>query len=346
MAPRDLRAGLRREDLVRREQGMPPAVRARLWSRLRDARAPKPAWHRRPVSWGLAASAAALALVVFLMRTPPPRALGGLEVARASADLMAREDAAGVVIEGGEAALLDSTRGITLRNQGPLVVRREPTGVRLVRGRAEFSVAHRQRGAPPAVVLVSGGAIEVMGTRFTVDEQGRGGTVTLHEGAIAFRRPGGEVVPVEVGQTLAWPVPEPVAEPAQPVLREPAPAVSGPSQPLVTPSPKVASPRVPATSARAPSAEEVLRELEVLRGRHEFEQAARYLEEAMRRQPVATRERLSFELGSLLTYQLKDARRACAHWALHERQFRRGRYAAEVQRARGTLSCEGPEGAR
>ena len=336
MAPRDFRAELRREDPLRREQGMPPAVRARLRSRLRDSLEPKPAWRRPPVLWGLAASAAALALVVFFTWAPSARSLGGLEVARASADLVVREDAAGVVIQEGEAALMDAARGITLRNQGPLVVRREPSGVRLVRGRAEFSVNHRQPDAPPAVVLVSGGAIEVMGTRFTVEERGEGGTVTLHEGVIAFRRLDGGVVPVRLGQTLAWPV----AEPAEPALREPAPPEPERPHPLATPSPKVASSRVPSTPVRAPSAEDVLRELEVLRGRHEFEQAARYLEEAMRKQPVATRERLSFELGSLLTYQLKDARRACFHWARHEQQFQRGHYAEAVQRARGTLSCE------
>lgn len=346
MAPRDFRTELRREDPLRREQGMPPAVRARLWSRLRDSREPKPAWHRRPVYWGLAASAAALALMVFFMRAPSARALGGLEVAQASADLMAREDAAGVVIQGGEAALMDASRGITLRNQGPLVVRREPSGVRLVRGRAEFSVNHRQPGAPPAVVLVSGGAIEVMGTRFTVEERGGEGTVTLHEGAIAFRGLGGGVVPVRLGQTLAWPVVEPILR--DPAPREPAPPESERPQPLATPSPKGAPTRAPSPRVRAPSAEEVLQELEVLRGRHEFEQAARFLEEAMRKQPVATRERLSFELGSLLTYQLKDARRACPHWARHEQQFQRGHYAEAVQRARGSLACEGRdrEGAR
>ncbi|WP_408891464.1 FecR domain-containing protein [Myxococcus faecalis] len=339
MAPRDLRAELRREDSLRREQGMPPAVRARVGARLRDAREPGPtAWHRRPVSWGLAASAVAVAvaLTVFFMGTPSARSLGGLEVAQASADLLVREDSEGVVIQGGEASLLDASRGITLRNQGALVVRRESTGVRLVRGRAEFSVNHRPSDALSAVVLVSGGAIEVMGTRFTVEERGEGGTVTLHEGAIAFRRLGGEVVPVKPGQTLAWPVVAP-DEPAH--LPEP-----GPPPTLATPpAPKVIPSRAPATSVRAPSVDEVLRELEVLRGRHEFEQAARYLEESMRKQPVATRERLSFELGSLLTYQLKDAHRACAHWARHEEQFRRGRYAEAVQRARGALSCEGRE---
>ncbi|MBJ6766004.1 FecR domain-containing protein [Myxococcaceae bacterium JPH2] len=336
MAPRDFRAELRREDPLRREQGMPPAVRARVWSRLRDAREPKRAGHRRPVFWGLAASAVALVLVVFFMRSPSVRSWGGLELARGSVDLKVREDAVGVEIQAGEGALMDVARGITLQNQGPLVVRRESSGVRLVRGRAEFSVNHRQPGSPPAVVLVSGGAIEVMGTRFTVDARESGGAVTLHEGAIAFRLPSGAVIPVRVGQTLEWPV----AEPAEPATPEPVPPVPERPQPLAAPIPKASPSRVPVAPVRAPNAEEVLRELEVLRGRHEFEQAARYLEDAMRKQPMATRERLSFELGSLLTYQLKDAQRACAHWARHELQFRRGHYTEAVQRARGALSCE------
>ncbi|WP_338866408.1 FecR domain-containing protein [Myxococcus stipitatus] len=332
MAPRDFRAELRREDSLRREQGMPPAVRARLWSRLKDTREPKTPWHRRPQVWGLATAAVAVALVVFFMRTPAVRTLGGLEVARASADLTVREEAEGVEIQGGEASLVDTVRGITVENEGPLVVRREPSGVRLVRGRAEFSVNHREPGAAPAVVLVSGGAIEIMGTRFTVEEQGTQGTVTLHEGAVAFRRLGGEVVHMSVGQTLAWPV----VESTEPVLREPVPPAPERPQPLAAPVLKASPPR-----ASTPSAEEVLRELEVLRGRHEFEQAARYLEESMRRQPLATRERLSFELGSLLTHQLKDSQRACAHWVRHAQQFRRGHYTEAVRRARETLSCEG-----
>ncbi|WP_245815055.1 FecR domain-containing protein [Cystobacter ferrugineus] len=340
MAPRDFRAELRREDQFRREQGMPPAARARLWSRLRDAREPKPARHRRPVWLMVAASAAALALAVFFWSAPSARSLGGLELAQATPDLRVREDAAGVEIQMGEAALVDDARGLALRNLGPLVVRREPSGVRLVRGRAEFSVERRKPGASPVVVLVSGGAIEVMGTRFTVEEREAGGAVTLHEGAILFRRLTGEVVQLRPGQTLGWPV----AEPAEPARRELASPEPEPPQPLATPSPVVASSRPPAAAGRAPSVEEILRELEVLRGRHEFEQAARYLEAAMRKQPAATRERLSFELGSLLTYQLEDAQRACAHWARHERQFQRGRYAEAVQRARETLSCQARDG--
>ncbi|WP_342373765.1 FecR family protein [Myxococcus stipitatus] len=347
MEPRDFRAELRREDSLRREQGMPVGVRTRLGARLREAREPRPAaWHRRPVSWGLAASAmvAVVALGVFFPRAPASRSLGGLEVARASADLSAREEAEGVEIQGGEAALVDVARGITLQNQGPLVVRREPSGVRLVRGRAEFSVKHRQVDAPPAVVLVSGGAIEIMGTRFTVEERGTGGSVTLHEGAIAFRRLGGEVVSMRVGQTLEWPELEPV----EPVLPD-APAPPEPERPqpvALPPERKVVSTRTPSAPVRAPSVEDVLRELEVLRGRREFEQAAKYLEASMQQQPAATRERLSFELGSLLTHQLKDSRRACAHWDLHERRFRRGHYAESVQRARGALSCPGHEDRR
>ncbi|WP_143195786.1 FecR domain-containing protein [Archangium sp. Cb G35] len=331
MAPRDFRAELRREDQLRREQGLSPAARARLWSRLRDAREPKPARHKRLVWLMLAAPAAALALAVFFWSAPSARSLGGLELAQATPGLRVREDAAGVEIQTGEAALVDDARGLALRNLGPLVVRREPSGVRLVRGRAEFSVERRKPGALPAVVLVSGGAIEVMGTRFTVEEREVGGAVTLHEGAILFRRLTGEVVQLRPGQTLGWPV--------EVVSPEPEPP-----QPLATPGPVAASSSPPTAAARAPSVGEILRELEVLRGRHEFEQAARYLEAAMRKQPAATRERLSFELGSLLTYQLEDAQRACAHWARHERQFQRGRYAESVQRARETLSCQARDG--
>jgi transmembrane sensor len=78
----------------------------------------------------------------------------------------------------------------------------------------------------------------------------------------------------------------------------------------------------------------------VLRSRREYEAAARQLRQALRTQPPATRERLSFELGSLLTYQLRDARRACAHWAWHRGQYAPGRYQAEVQRAMASLQCE------
>ena len=55
---------------------------------------------------------------------------------------------------------------------------------------------------------------------------------------------------------------------------------------------------------------------------------------------TATRERLSFELGSLLTYQLHDVKRACAHWDAHRRAYGNGRYDAEVRAAAERLACE------
>jgi transmembrane sensor len=79
--------------------------------------------------------------------------------------------------------------------------------------------------------------------------------------------------------------------------------------------------------------------LDVLRSRKEFEGAAWLLGEGLQTQPPAMRELLSFELGSLPTHQIRDTRRACAHWAWHERQFVRGRYDAEVNRAQASLDC-------
>jgi hypothetical protein len=53
-----------------------------------------------------------------------------------------------------------------------------------------------------------------------------------------------------------------------------------------------------------------------------------------------TRERLSFELGEVLSFHLPDGARACAHWADHLRAFPAGHYADEVSEARRILGCD------
>ncbi len=46
-----------------------------------------------------------------------------------------------------------------------------------------------------------------------------------------------------------------------------------------------------------------------------------------------TRERFSYELGSILTYQLGDRASACRHWQEHARRYPDGRYQTEVLQA-------------
>jgi transmembrane sensor len=266
----------------------------------------------------------------------PAARLGDLDVARRSSDLAAHVDAGLLAIERGTATLVDRPSGLSIETVGPVSLRREAHGVRLVRGRIDVTVAHRPPGTAPATILVSHGAIEVMGTAFTVVQNRAGGRVALRDGNIRFRAGDGTVVSLRPGEALAWPVPPAVPAPSS--LPPPTPP------PATTPAPSRAA---TSTSAAArPAADEALLDhVEELRSRGQFEQAARALRRALSVEPNPMQEQLSFELGSLLTHQIRDGRRACLQWAWHDRHFPDGRYRREVGRARAALACRaGPGG--
>lgn len=48
---------------------------------------------------------------------------------------------------------------------------------------------------------------------------------------------------------------------------------------------------------------------------------------------------LSFELGLIYTWQLKDQAAACAHWGQHRAEYPKGRYGTEVERAAASVGC-------
>jgi transmembrane sensor len=168
-----------------------------------------------------------------------------------------------------------------------------------------------------------------MGTAFTIVQGASEGHVALRAGSIRFRDTDGAVVGLRPGEELSWPLPAPV--PA--ANRSPA-AVGPPPAATATPPSRPG----PAT---ATSTDQLLERIEELRSRNQYEAAARTLRRAIPAQPAPMRERLSFELGSLLTYQMHDVHRACAHWASHQRRFQGGRYRDEVMRARRALACPG-----
>jgi transmembrane sensor len=286
------------------------------------------------------------AVVMIVAALRGPARLGELEVIRRSRDLEARVESGLIQVERGAVTLADPTSGITIEAGDQAALRRDAGGVRVVRGRFDFVVAHRRTGAPPAIVFVSHGAIEVMGTAFTVVQGTAGGEVRLREGSIRFRGSGGAVVPLRPGESLSWPLPAPAASAGE---AEMVPARPPTTPERVAPPPEAtraaSSPSRPASrspSAAAPrSAEELLDHIEELRSRHQYAAAARALRDAIPTQPPSTRERLSFELGSLLTHQLRDPARACAHWRWHQGQFDGGRYREEVARAERALGCGG-----
>jgi transmembrane sensor len=342
MMSRDFELELREDEALRQKEGIPPDVRRSIRARVEhtvSGRTPRPpgypSWFRTA---GFAAAATALAAGLALVLLRAPAHLGQFELARQSTDFAARVESGLVEIDRGAATLVDSTSGVTVETASPGALRRETGGVRVVRGRMNISVARRAPGSAPVSVYVSHGAIEVMGTAFTITQGASGGSVVLHEGSIRFRSADHAAVTLRPGEALAWPLPaaaETAVPPAPAAEAAPAPSAASASSSSTTPS-------APKPSASARSSEELLDYVEELRSRRQFEAAARELSRGLGSQPASTRERLSFELGSLLTHQIRDARRACAHWARHERQFHGGTYRDQVKSAQRALDCSAP----
>ena len=351
MAP-DFNAELRREEALRQEEGIPADVRRTIWARIEQTLEHRQGRGRRARAYWLAGAAAAIAAgFVLVVALRPPR-LGEFQVAHESKDLTAHVRSGVVEIERGSATLFEPRTGVTLETVGPVALRGEPSGVRVLRGQMKITVLHRTPSASPAIILVSHGAIEVMGTAFTVVQGPSGGSVALREGSIRFRSGADVVVNLRPGEELAWPLlgsrpsPATFAPPSASAPLLAVPAV-GSASAAARPPPSAPTPGVPSAAkpaASSSSTEELLDRVESLRSRHQFEAAAGELWRGIPTQPRAMRERLSFELGSLLTHQIGDARRACAHWAWHERSFRGGVYRDEVTRSRSSLKCASEPG--
>jgi transmembrane sensor len=283
----------------------------------------------RPVTRWLVAAAVAsvLALGVGVWRWPA-EPLPGFTLALASPDARYLSSGESLALSAGKLELRGE--GLTLWLEGAAAVeRRGADSVAVRAGRVGFSVAKR-RGA--FKVTVSHGVIEVLGTRFWVRQGEGGGEVRLEEGRIRFTQADGVASTLEAGETLVWPVPEPV----------PVPVTVPTSQDSGARAPAAAGPRAerPSDGGRSPDTSAVLAEVAELRSRRAYAQAVQRLRAALVK-PLgpASRERLSWELGSILTYQLEDVAEACAHWERHRRTFSEGAYEVEVRQAMSHLQC-------
>lgn len=326
---RDLKEELKKLDQSYQRAEPTAAMRRQLWERLALS---KPR-EQTPRRWTLAlAGMGALAVLIFAttwtLRSKAPRpgvtTLGGLALVNPSADLDAQLEANQTLAVNRGTVTLTDGEGVALSIKRPARIRREREGVRIVEGEVLASVDHV---GPQRVVrvLVSHGAIEVHGTRFTIVQDSAGGAATLHEGSIVFRSSDGRLAEIAPGATLRWPLPElPSVEEA------PLPSV---------PEPKVLR-RPMKRSEPLSDAQPTLKQVAALRSRKAYVEAARVLSDALT-QPLRpeSRELLSYELGSVLTYHLKDVNPACAHWKKHLSGFPRGRRAADARKARDLLRC-------
>lgn len=326
--------------------GIPPGARHRIAARLKDEAERRVLERATPRRWLPALTFAAGAALVMAVvgsgvhRPAPaveepnatPRMLGAWTVE--GADCREAFEAGDAVLRG-RCRLLSATMSIETWDEARL--HDGPHGVRVLHGAALFSVEKVAPGASPVRVEVSHGAIEVLGTRFTVEQAADGGHVDLFEGRIRFVDEHGSTE-VQPGQRLGWgaraPTPERV--PGDPPARETAAVVdAGADGRAAEASGDAASAVEPRDrpSTRPADAARIIERVATLRARGQYRAAATVLRRALRRPwERRTAEVLSYELGRILERQLDDDEAACAHWRRHEARFGWGRYADAVAR--------------
>ncbi|MEM9461972.1 MAG: FecR domain-containing protein [Myxococcota bacterium] len=264
----------------------------------------------------------------------------------------------------GSCRVQTSEPGLTIESRKTTRLRAVEHGVELRHGIALFEVEPVTEGAPWRVE-VPGGAIEVMGTRFSVVVNGDHGHVDLLEGAIQFVGHDGRVHRVQPGERFRFSATTTVAAADDPAAGAASSRVSD-NEAAPTDSTAEADEGAPLAAgellaalgrpdregkargsrgrhARARNAEALTRlvsEITELRAQRQYQAAVSLLRGALsKRWDRHTREVLSYELGTVLSTQLPNRDDACAHWAEHTRQFSGGRYARAIERATERLGC-------
>lgn len=220
---------------------------------------------------------------------------------------------------------------LTLQTWDTARLELEPRSVTVQRGQAMFDIARVEAGEETVKIAVSHGTIEVLGTRFTVDQDEQGGTVDLFEGRIRFHhRPADGRAPVDIhpGQRYAWgnrAAPQPTEPDPEPEVEADIVIVTDDEEPARRPRPSKAA------KDEAPDADAIIAEVTDLRGAGRYDEAARRLRQALQiRWDRRTAQVLSYELGQILERHLHDTDAACKHWAKHQRKYPDGRYAGAV----------------
>jgi transmembrane sensor len=200
--------------------------------------------------------------------------------------------------------------------------------VRMKRGTALFDVD--KVVGDPLRVVVPGGTIVVVGTRFRVVVDRDGGRVDLYEGALEFRADDGSVAPIATGQRFAFGMPATPAAP--PEDDEPIVLEEEEAAPVSKPAPRVEPPA---------HASAIIEEVQRLRRSGDYERAAAKLRDALaERWPTRTAEVLSYELGTILARHLGDSAAACAHWRRHLQRFAASRYRRQIDASLAVLACD------
>jgi len=340
-----LAEGLRALDELTGQQAMPAELYAGLMTRLAAS-------GRRRVARPLGLAAAALALFVLLGVWLWPRAhdLAGFEIVTASSGARWHGGAsAAFELDEGTLRLRVLELGAALEVAAGAQLRREPGAIRVLAGRVRFDIAPRVRGSVAVRVLVSHGVIEIMGTRFAVEQGRDGGSVLLDSGQIRFVASDGTTVALQPGQSLHWPLASAAVAPStipSPVPPRPEAALAPAARrqrPPAAPQARPASSLEPVAKFAAPAprfAQDFMLELDALRIRHDYARLSARLAELLATDVGEPgRERLSFELCDVLLQHGGERAEACAHVAEHLHRYPGGEHTTALQQAQAAHAC-------
>ena len=215
-----------------------------------------------------------------------------------------------------------------VETSGATTLSETPDGVHLLQGMGIFRVRPVPVGHEPVRIRVGGGVIEVIGTKFVVEQHPGGGTIELLEGTIRFVSSSMKETILHAGERLSWVD----APPAPPVVSSSA-ASAYPGRPPLTGS---GSADIGRESAYDLGADDRPALHAALRRFNELRRDARYTEEEHLR---AELEPASFDLGNALENAHAEPSRICAHWHWHVGRFPAGIYNGAIERKMRKLGC-------
>ncbi len=354
----DLVSVLEELERQREAEGMPVGARNRLQLAIQNHESGRQARWRRWVPAASFVAGAALVLAVVGSRwatsteappvsdpvasvaaAQPAAEVGAFHVEGPSKDCLVRaaDDAADLAAH---CSLVASH--MTVQAWEAATVRTEGRNVRVRSGKVLFEVETVPRGEAPVEVGVSHGTIEVVGTRFAVEQQDEGGHVDLLEGKIRFHHPDGRVEDVLPGQRLSWGQPAVVVADVDVESEPPSVEVAAAGSNEISAAGRGVEPdrrraRVRGTDAQAAA---IIERVTELRANKRFGAAITELRRALRRSwDGRTAQVLSYELGELLR-AAEDPLGACEHFVAHQRKYPQGRYASAVDRVLERLECD------
>lgn len=336
----DILEFMRELERQREDEGMPVGARNRVQLAIRNHESKRRARWRRwvPAASFVAGAALVLAVVGSRWSTPEPTAAP----AEAPVAVASSPSVGDFHVEGTGDCLLSQHDGasdlaahcnlvaphMTVQVWEPATVAAQGRNVRVSSGKVLFEVDKVPTGEPPVEVAVSHGRIEVVGTRFAVEQQSGGGHVDLLEGKIRFHHPDGTVEDVLPGERLSWGEHAP----------EPVPEVEFVEADVL--EPEAAPVRKRSRRGTEKQAAAIIERVTALRAEKRYGAAITEVRRALRRSwDRRTAQVLSYELGELLR-AAEDTLAACDHFAAHQRRYPGGRYATAVDRVLERLDCE------